>query len=199
MTAPDAGAVLIATQNLNAVLHIMQWGVIALIFLFFLRVIRAVWVELREPKNVQVSVPAPAPQAQFRPAPAPAAAPAYAAAPAPARSFWGGAKEAPGPPDRLVIISPGGTPADFGQTFELGDEITVGRAVGCGVSLPDDTFISSLHARIFRRDGAVFVEDLGSTNGTFINEVQLNGTAQLHRGDRLQVGRTVLELAPPTR
>ena len=46
MTAPNAGAVLIATQNLNAVLHVMQWGVIALIFLFFLRVIRAVWVEM---------------------------------------------------------------------------------------------------------------------------------------------------------
>ena len=37
---------LIATQNLNAVLRVLQWGVIALIFLFFLRVIRAVWVEV---------------------------------------------------------------------------------------------------------------------------------------------------------
>ena len=46
MTAPGPVAVLIATQNLNAVLRIMQWGVIALIFLFFLRVIRAVWVEM---------------------------------------------------------------------------------------------------------------------------------------------------------
>ena len=43
MTASNAGAVLVATQNLNAVLHVMQWGVIVLIFLFFLRVIRAVW------------------------------------------------------------------------------------------------------------------------------------------------------------
>ena len=51
-------AVLIATQNLNAVLRIMQWGVIALIFLFFLRVIRAVWVEMspatiRKPRSVR--------------------------------------------------------------------------------------------------------------------------------------------------
>jgi hypothetical protein len=46
VTAPGPVAVLIATQNLNAVLRIMQWGVIALIFLFFLRVIRAVWVEM---------------------------------------------------------------------------------------------------------------------------------------------------------
>ena len=46
MTTRDPVAVLLATQNLNAVLRIMQWGVIALIFLFFLRVIRAVWVEM---------------------------------------------------------------------------------------------------------------------------------------------------------
>ena len=46
MTEPKALAILVATQNLNAVLRVMQWGVIALIFLFFLRVIRAVWVEM---------------------------------------------------------------------------------------------------------------------------------------------------------
>ena len=39
-------AALLATQNLNAVLHILQWSVIALIFIFFLRVVRAVWVEM---------------------------------------------------------------------------------------------------------------------------------------------------------
>ena len=54
MTAPDPVAVLVATQNLNAVLRIMQWGVIALIFLFFLRVIRAVWVEM-SPATVRKS------------------------------------------------------------------------------------------------------------------------------------------------
>ena len=59
MTAPGPIAVLIATQNLNAVLRIMQWGVIALIFLFFLRVIRAVWVEMspatiRKPRSSAV-------------------------------------------------------------------------------------------------------------------------------------------------
>ena len=58
MTAPGPVAVLVATQNLNAVLRIMQWGVIALIFLFFLRVIRAVWVEMspatiRKPRSVR--------------------------------------------------------------------------------------------------------------------------------------------------
>jgi pSer/pThr/pTyr-binding forkhead associated (FHA) protein len=88
-------------------------------------------------------------------------------------------------------------PADrYGQVFDLGDELTVGRANGCGVSLPEDTFVSTLHARVFRRDGRLYVEDLGSTNGTFINERPVNGTVPFHAGDRLQVGKTVLELAP---
>jgi pSer/pThr/pTyr-binding forkhead associated (FHA) protein len=79
--------------------------------------------------------------------------------------------------------------------FELGEELTVGRASGCGVALPDDTFVSTLHARVFRRDGSLYVEDLGSTNGTFINDRQVTGTVPLQRGDRLQIGKTVLELA----
>ncbi len=79
--------------------------------------------------------------------------------------------------------------------FDLGDELTVGRAIGCGVSLPDDTFVSTLHARVFRREGALFVEDLGSTNGTFVNDRPVTGTVPFHKGDRLQVGKTVLELA----
>ena len=58
MTTADPVAVLIATQNLNAVLRVMQWAVIVLIFLFFLRVIRAVWVEMspatvRKPRSVR--------------------------------------------------------------------------------------------------------------------------------------------------
>ncbi len=87
-------------------------------------------------------------------------------------------------------------PADqYGQSFELGDELTVGRAIGCGISLPDDTFVSTLHARVFRRDGSLFVEDLGSTNGTFVNDRPVTGTVAFHKGDRLQVGKSVLELS----
>ena len=55
------------------------------------------------------------------------------------------------------------------QVFPLGEEVTIGRAPGCSVALADDTFVSQLHARVFVRDGQPFVEDLGSTNGTFLN------------------------------
>jgi len=78
--------------------------------------------------------------------------------------------------------------------FELDvPELTIGRAPGCHVSVADDTFASSLHARVFGRDGGVFVEDLGSTNGTYVNGARLAGPTVLRPGDQVQVGNTVLE------
>lgn len=154
---------------------------LGLLYLFFFRVIRAVWVELREPKDVQVAV-----------APAPASSRAAARETARAgglRPPWAAGSDGP---ERLVLLEPA---EQHGQVFELGDELTVGRAIGCSVALPDDTFVSTLHARVFRRDGSLYVEDLGSTNGTFVNDRPVTGTVPFHKGDRIQVGKTVLELA----
>jgi len=81
-----------------------------------------------------------------------------------------------------------------GVTYDLAAEVTVGRAPGCGVSLPDST-VSQLHARVFRRDGRLYIEDLGSTNGTWVNRVRVGAPVGLKRGDRVQVGSTVLEVA----
>ena len=76
--------------------------------------------------------------------------------------------------------------------FALAEELTIGRAAGCHVTL-DDTFASQIHARMFRRDGQIYVEDLGSTNGTYLNRTKVTGPQVMRRGDRLQVGNTVLE------
>jgi len=162
---------------------------LGLLYLFFLRVIRAVWVELREPRAVQVAVAPPQPS------------PRQTAKGGPGRAGWGAAGSwAPGSghgadagSSRLVVLDP---PERAGQSFPLGDELTLGRALGCGISLPDDTFVSTLHARVFRRDGSLYVEDLGSTNGTFVNDRQVTSPVPLGPGDRLQVGRSVLEVAP---
>jgi hypothetical protein len=81
------------------------------------------------------------------------------------------------------------------QVFPLSEEVTIGRAPGCSVALGDDTFVSQLHARVYVRDGQPFVEDLGSTNGTFLNQARLTKTMRLRRGDRLQIGQTVLEVS----
>jgi pSer/pThr/pTyr-binding forkhead associated (FHA) protein len=81
-----------------------------------------------------------------------------------------------------------------GQEFELGDELTIGRAAGCRVSIPEDTFISQVHARVFRRDGDLWLEDLGSTNGTLLNDKRVSAPVVIRRGDYLKVGKTVLEV-----
>ena len=99
-------------------------------------------------------------------------------------------RAAAGRVDRLVVIEP---KARRGATFPLGAEITVGRDPACTITIDGDTFVSSLHLRIYDVDGQAMVEDLGSTNGSFHNGDRLNGARLLHPGDRIQVGYTVLE------
>jgi hypothetical protein len=74
-----------------------------------------------------------------------------------------------------------------------GDQLQIGRAEACQVQL-DDTYASQFHARIYRRDGSWFVEDLGSTNGTYLNQRRLTAPAEIRAGDRLRIGKTTLEL-----
>jgi pSer/pThr/pTyr-binding forkhead associated (FHA) protein len=154
----------------DQLLTFLKYIFLALLYLFFLRVLRAVWVELREPK----AAPVPATGSAPGPEPVPGKR---------GRRGRGG--------ERLVVLEP----ADkVGQEFSLGDEVTVGRAGGCGVALPDDTFVSQLHARVFRRDGDLYVEDLGSTNGTYLNQHKVTSAAAVHKGDKLQVGKTTMEV-----
>ena len=54
--------------------------------------------------------------------------------------------------------------------------------------------MSQIHARVFERDGEYYVEDLGSTNGTYLNRAKVSGPMVIRRGERLQVGSTVMEL-----
>jgi hypothetical protein len=156
----------------DGLLTLLKLFFLALLYLFFFRVLRAVWAELTAPVVTA----------------APAAAPGRAAP----RGSGGGTRTAVKTALRLKVVDP---PDARGKSYELADEITVGRASGCQIALPDDTFVSQLHARIFRRDGQVYVEDLGSTNGTFLNRKKVSAPQPLRRGDRLQIGKTVLELA----
>jgi hypothetical protein len=154
----------------SQLLTVLQLCLLVLVYLFFLRVLRAVWTEIR----------GPAPRAAV--AGAASAAPAAAAPPA---------KRAVTVGSRLVVREPA---SHAGMAFELADEITVGRAAGCHVTL-DDTYVSQIHARVFRRDGQVLVEDLGSTNGTYLNRSRVSAPMVVHPGDHLQMGGVVLELA----
>jgi hypothetical protein len=146
-------------------LTILKLCLLALLYLFFFRVLRAVWVEIRGPKKVEAS-PRKATREAKR-------------------------VEKKSRPAQLTIVEP---VAMRGTAYPLADELTVGRAAGCHVTI-DDTYASQIHARVFSRDGQLYVEDLGSTNGTYLNKAKVQGPQVMKRGDRLQVGNTVMELA----
>ena len=99
------------------------------------------------------------------------------------------ASDSPARPSMLMVSSDGQKP----RTVRLDASTTIGRSVECELRL-DDTYVSQQHARIFDRSGNWYVEDLGSTNGTFVNEQKLVAPAMLTPGDKIRVGTTIVEL-----
>lgn len=86
---------------------------------------------------------------------------------------------------RLVVErAPGHQP---GMIYDLDGSVLLGRGDEAEIRL-DDPFASSGHARIFEQGGILAVEDLGSTNGTYLNEELLESPRPLHPGDRLRIG-----------
>ncbi|HVE92379.1 MAG TPA: FHA domain-containing protein [Actinomycetota bacterium] len=71
-------------------------------------------------------------------------------------------------------------------------ETLMGRDPSCHVSIPDSS-VSQRHARVYHSDGEWYVEDLGSTNGTSVNDRPLTHPVLLRPGDRISIGRSVLE------
>jgi hypothetical protein len=97
----------------------------------------------------------------------------------------------PRPALRTLVVTEGSL---RGTTLTLGQApVLIGRAPESTLVLDDD-FASARHARIYPQDGEWFVEDLGSTNGTFIGPNRLTQPARLEAGVPVRVGRTVLEL-----
>ena len=141
-------------------LKLLELCLLALVWLFFLRVLRAVWTEVKGPASTAV-----------RPAPS-----GRRASPVRRR----------GTP-RLVVVEPKDRK---GRSYDLRDEQTVGRAAGCQITL-DDTYVSQLHARVFKRDGQIFIEDLGSTNGTKVNGAVVT-ERKLKDGDTVAAGDSTL-------
>jgi hypothetical protein len=158
----------------DQLLNLLKLFLLLLLYLFFFRVLRAVWAEISPPK---------------RPEGAPAAGRDKGARAAKGKPKGKRGRGKGGPPV-LAALAP---PELEGRSYPLDDEITVGRAAGCHVTL-DDSYASQLHARVFARDGTWYVEDLGSTNGTYLNRRKVSGPMVMSRGDKLQIGNTVLEM-----
>jgi pSer/pThr/pTyr-binding forkhead associated (FHA) protein len=84
---------------------------------------------------------------------------------------------------------------NLGAKCYLVDEVRIGRAGDCQVAI-DDTYASQQHARVYESDGSYFVEDLGSTNGTYVNGRKISYPLELRQGDRIKIGKTVFEYRP---
>jgi len=93
-------------------------------------------------------------------------------------------------PNRLLVTSGALAGTSLGLT---GQQITVGRANDATLVLNDD-YASSRHARLFQQDGQWIVEDLGSTNGTYIDRQKVTQPTPVPVGVPIRIGKTVLEL-----
>ena len=95
------------------------------------------------------------------------------------------------PRGQVTIVEP---PELHGSVLPVTDELTIGRAAACTLTL-DDNYVSQQHASITRRGGEHLLDDLGSTNGTYVNRHRIVGPVVLKPGDRVQIGSTVLEFS----
>ena len=145
----------------------LKFGFLAVLYLFVLVIARSALKDLRR-------TTAPAPDATgFH------AAPAFAEAPSRGADGW------------LIVERGGGLQG--GQRFDLIGGLSIGRSKEADVRI-DDRYASSLHARVFSRDGRFYVEDMNSTNGTLLNGATLQGEAEAIDNDTVQIGDTVFRL-----
>jgi pSer/pThr/pTyr-binding forkhead associated (FHA) protein len=138
-----------------------------LLYVFVARAVRAVV------RDVRPAAPARAAAAR------PAGRPTAPTAPRKTRSQ----------PRELVVHTPEGAP----RVLPLDGEVRIGRAATCTIQL-SDSYVSEQHARIFRQGDGWVVADMGSTNGTYLNQAKVTSPAPLAPGDQLGIGKTVVEV-----
>jgi pSer/pThr/pTyr-binding forkhead associated (FHA) protein len=148
------------------VLQIFRFGFLLLLWLFIFAAFRVVRADLFGGRAGRV-----------------AAVPPRAAAPA-------GRKRGQKGPRTLVVTAGPLT----GTKITLGEQpILIGRADDSTLVLTDD-FASSRHARLTNRGGQWYVEDLGSTNGTYLDQQRVQGPLLINPGQPIRIGQTALEL-----
>jgi pSer/pThr/pTyr-binding forkhead associated (FHA) protein len=139
----------------------LKFGFLAVLYLFLLWVSRSALKELR-------STSAPAPEATGYHAVGP-----------------GGRAAA----TDAFLVSVRGGGIDPGERFDLFGGLSIGRSPDADVRI-EDRFASSIHARVYSRGASYYVEDMNSTNGTFLNGAVLEGEAELSDLDEIKIGDT---------
>ena len=151
----------------------LKFGFIAVLYLFLLWVARSAWRELkRSSQAAALSTGARYDEDQ--------ATAMHQAGSALVADTGAGYREA-----RLVVVSAPGMRE--GESWDLDADLLLGRGTAAHVVL-NDSYSSSRHARLVPQGDAVVLEDLGSTNGTYLNGEPLTGPQPLHDGDRIRIG-----------
>jgi hypothetical protein len=143
----------------------LKFGFLAVLYLFLLWVARSAMRDLRRYEGSSVAEPVEAPN--------------------PVRSRRAGPDLRAGVSPRLEVVAAMGH--EPGTTFAVGEGATLGRSNGADIRV-DDPFASSAHARIFSRGDFMYVEDMGSTNGTYLNGRQLRTAERLKMADVIRIG-----------
>jgi hypothetical protein len=153
--------------NSPLAIQLMRFGFLALLWLFVLAAVRVVRADLRVSGQPRVAMPPPARRR-------------------------GRAPQTSGPRRASVLVVTAGGLA--GTRIGLtGAPVLIGRADDSTLVLTDD-YASTRHARISQQEGVWFVEDLGSTNGTYLGQHKLGGPTPLEVGVPIRIGTTVMEL-----
>ena len=157
-------------NTLEPVSVALKFGFLAVLYLFLLWVARSARRDLGAAAGPQ--------RGQAAGAIPPDATGLYSA------SALGGADVAQRSPRLAVERAPGHEP---GMIYDLDGDIVLGRGDRAEIRL-DDPFASSRHARVYEQGNIVVIEDLQSTNGTYLNEELLQTPRPLHPGDRVRIG-----------
>ncbi len=156
-------------------LTLIRLGFLALLWLAVLVTVGVLRRDLRSPREARPAAGAKSPKAAKEPKAPKGAKPA---------------KAKRGIPTSVVVIEG----AAEGVSVPLDSApVTIGRDSSCTIPLTDD-YASSQHARLYLHDGRWVVEDLGSTNGTWIDRARITAPTVVPAGVPIRIGRTVLEL-----
>jgi hypothetical protein len=155
----------------------LKFGFLAVLYLFLLWVARSALKDLRGGARGGAGAGAGGIPIQGEAIPADATG-LYSA------STLGSADVAHRAPRLVVERAPGHDP---GMIYDLDGDIVLGRGERAEIRL-EDPFASSRHARVYEQGNIVVIEDLGSTNGTYLNEELLETPRPLHPGDRVRIG-----------
>jgi hypothetical protein len=160
---------LVASAQVESVLLALKLAFLVLLYLFIWRIVRSAARDLRLPQESMILAPSQV----------------AGLVPSPQSRELG----------RLVVVE--SRDLDQGSELPLDPHpLTIGRASNNDVALGADEYASSRHARIEPRRDGVWISDVGSTNGTFVNGIRLTRERRLAPGDVVRIGETDLRFEP---